>query len=44
MGFAGNNDPQFIVPSCIATREAPSAATSGIPGRVGGQVAASKKG
>lgn len=44
MGFAGNNDPQYIIPSSIATREAPSATASGISGRVGGQVAAAKRG
>jgi len=44
MGYAGNNDPQFIIPTAIATREAPSAASSGISGRVGGQVAATKRG
>lgn len=24
MGYAGNNDPQFIIPTCIATKETPS--------------------
>ena len=28
MGYAGNNDPQFIIPSAIATREGPSATSS----------------
>lgn len=44
MGYAGNNDPQFIIPSAIATREAPSASTSGFSGRVGGQSSVNKKG
>lgn len=44
MGFAGNNDPQFIIPTAIATREAPSAATSGISGRIGGQTATNRRG
>ena len=25
MGYAGNNDPQFIIPSAIATKETPTA-------------------
>ncbi|KAJ3054814.1 Actin- protein 3 [Rhizophlyctis rosea] len=24
MGYSGNNDPQFIIPTCIATRESPA--------------------
>jgi actin-related protein 3 len=44
MGYAGNDDPQFVIPTAIATREAPSAVSSGISGRVGGQVASARKG
>jgi actin-related protein len=36
MGYAGNNDPQFIIPSAIATKEAPTASS-----RVGASAAAS---
>ena len=44
MGYAGNNDPQYIIPSVIATREAPSASASGIGGRIGAQTASSRRG
>jgi actin-related protein 3 len=39
MGYAGNNDPAFIIPTAIATREAPSASGAKTAGNV-----ASKRG
>ncbi|KAJ3413631.1 Actin- protein 3 [Chytridiales sp. JEL 0842] len=32
MGYAGNNDPQFIIPTSIALREAPPGSSSGASG------------
>ncbi len=39
MGYAGNNDPQFVLPTAIATRDSASTGTSGPTGNL-----ASKRG
>jgi actin-related protein 3 len=43
MGYAGNNDPQYIIPTAIATREGPAASTSGA-GNIKASNLASKRG
>ncbi|KAL2912339.1 Actin-related protein 3 [Polyrhizophydium stewartii] len=48
MGYSGNNDPAFIIPTAIATREAPGASAGGTVGKAGGAASggnvASKRG
>lgn len=41
MGYAGNNDPQFIIPTAISTREGPSASGGGQSGAMRGGYGAS---
>ena len=49
MGYSGNNDPGFIIPTAIATREQATVNTSSLPGKAsvmtsGGGSLASKRG
>ncbi|KAJ3357227.1 Actin- protein 3 [Entophlyctis luteolus] len=43
MGYAGNNDPQFIIPTVIATREGPGSSAASTGGGISGAGGAASK-